>query len=60
MAAAAKHAGPGYRSTGGYVTVPGLAWGAGNALAREPRRKSATLNHVEVGKCVYRLLPNIL
>ena len=59
MAHAAKHVGPGYRSTGGYVTVPGLDWGAGTALACQPRRKTATISNVQVGKYVYGLLPNI-
>ena len=50
LARAAKHAGLGYRSTGGGVTVPHLEEGGCSALARQTRRKHATISHVEVGQ----------
>ena len=51
LARAAKHAGPGYRSTGEGVTVPHLEEGGGTALAWQERRKHATIRIVQVGKC---------
>ena len=48
--AAAQHAGPGYRSGGGGVTVSPLYQGAGTALAFQPRRKTATI-HVPHRQC---------
>ena len=52
--AAAQHAGPGYRSGGGGVTVSPLYRGAGTALALQPRRKTATISNVQVGDFVHQ------
>ena len=41
-AVAAQHAGPGYSSGGGGVTVPHLDEGAVTALARKSNKKTAT------------------
>ena len=51
MAYAANHVGPGYRSSGGGVHVRRLDWGAGTALAFQPRRKTATICNVPHRQC---------
>ena len=40
-ACAPQHAGPGNRSGGEFVTVLGLDWGAGSALAQKGRQRTA-------------------
>ena len=50
LAHAAKHAGLGHSGTRGDATVPLLVEGGCSALARQTRRKHATISHVEVGQ----------